>query len=272
METPVAASDYDAHISGTTIEIPLSGCDEVIELDVDQLPEGEEVLNILNQEKAALSVWINVALAYYKKNFHDDFEKILTEAEETYKDVAASLPSYNGGDLFRLLDMLANYYGRKAYKEKNKDKKSQLIARATRLFTSADRIDMYDQKHLLGRAFFFIYEGENWIQADSQLNFVISQGPPTVPAYLGKACIAFNRKDYSNALGFYRKALRLQPNCPSSVRLGMGHCFFKLGHLDKARLAFQRALDLDQDCVGALVGLAILDLNEKTQQEFHACA
>ncbi|VDQ06210.1 unnamed protein product, partial [Trichobilharzia regenti] len=122
--------------------------------------------------------------------------------------------------------------------EKSKEKKNQLIAQATRLFTSADRIDMYDQKHLLGRAFFFIYEGENWSQADSQLNFVLNQGSPSVPAYLGKACIAFNKKEYRNALGFYRK---------------------------KARLAFQRALDLDPECVGALVGLAVLDLNEKTQ-------
>ena len=31
------------------------------------------------------------------------------------------------------------------------------------------------------------------------------------------------------------------------------------------RLGFQRALDLDPNCVGALVGLAILELNNKTQ-------
>ena len=35
----------------------------------------------------------------------------------------------------------------------------------------------------------------------------------------------------------------------------MGHCFLKLGNTDKARMAFQRALDLDQNCVGALVSL-----------------
>lgn len=45
------------------------------------------------------------------------------------------------------------------------------------------------------------------------------------------------------------------------VRLGMGHCFLKLGNPDKARLAFERALSLDSKCVGALVGLAILELN-----------
>ncbi|CAG9839945.1 unnamed protein product [Diabrotica balteata] len=76
-----------------------------------------------------------------------------------------------------------------------------------------------------------------------------------------KACIAYNRKDYRAALAFYKKALRTNPNCPAAVRLGMGHCFIKLNNLEKARLAFERALELDPKCVGALVGLAILKLN-----------
>ena len=41
----------------------------------------------------------------------------------------------------------------------------------------------------------------------------------------------------------------------------MGHCFLKLGNPEKARMAFERALELDPKCIGALVGLAILELN-----------
>lgn len=47
------------------------------------------------------------------------------------------------------------------------------------------------------------------------------------------------------------------------MRLGMGHCFVKLNKLEKARLAFSRALELNPKCVGALVGLAVLELNNK---------
>jgi RNA polymerase-associated protein CTR9 len=43
----------------------------------------------------------------------------------------------------------------------------------------------------------------------------------------------------------------------------MGHCFVKLSKLEKARLAFGRALELNSKCVGALVGLAVLELNSK---------
>ena len=46
-----------------------------------------------------------------------------------------------------------------------------------------------------------------------------------------------------------------------SVRLGMGLCFVKLGNLEKARMAFERTLQLSPHSVGALVGLAILELN-----------
>ena len=55
------------------------------------------------------------------------------------------------------------------------------------------------------------------------------------PLLKGKACIAFNKKDYKGSLAFYKKALRTNPNCPGSVRMGMGHCFMKLGNTEKAR-------------------------------------
>ena len=49
--------------------------------------------------------------------------------------------------------------------------------------------------------------------------------------------------------------------CSGNVRLGLGLCFLKLGNESKARLAFERALELDPKCVGALVGLALLEFN-----------
>lgn len=98
-------------------------------------------------------------------------------------------------------------------------------------------------------------------QADAQFNFVLNQSTNNIPSLLGKACIAFNKKDYRGALTFYKKALRTNPNCPAAIRLGMGHCFMKMNNQEEASLAFERALKLDPSCVGALVGLAVLKLN-----------
>ncbi|CAG9839944.1 unnamed protein product [Diabrotica balteata] len=241
----------------SVIEIPLRDTDEVIELYSDQLPDGDEVLGILRQEKTQLSVWVNLALEYYKQGKIDDFIKILecskNDGNIEYRDFEK--------DQMRALDMLAAYYVQKANKEKNKDRRKELFTKATLLYTTADKIIMYDQNHLLGRAYFCLLEGDKMEQADAQFNFVLNQSQNNIPSLLGKACIAYNRKDYRAALAFYKKALRTNPNCPAAVRLGMGHCFIKLNNLEKARLAFERALELDPKCVGALVGLAILKLN-----------
>ncbi|XP_069936971.1 RNA polymerase-associated protein CTR9 homolog [Cherax quadricarinatus] len=242
-----------------SIEIPLRDSDEVIELDLSQLPDGDEVLGILTNEKVPLNYWVDLAIEYYEQKNEDDFVRILeasrTDANTMYRD--------SEKDQMRAFDTLAAYYVQKANKEKDKTIKKDLFQKATYLYTTADKIIMYDQNHLLGRAYFCLLEGDKMEQADAQFNFVLNQSANNIPSLLGKACIAFNKKDYRGALAFYKKALRTNPNCPAAVRLGMGHCFMKLGNQDKARLAFERALELDGMCVGALVGLAVLELNEK---------
>lgn len=245
-----------------SIEIPLRDSDEVIELDLANLPEGDEVLGILSTERVPLNYWVDLAVEYYKIGNDEDFVRILeksrTEADSIYKD--------SEKDQMRALDTLAAFYVQKANKEKEKSAKKEFFQKATYLYTTADKVIMYDQNHLLGRAYFCLLEGDKMEQADAQFNFVLNQSANNIPSLLGKACIAFNKKDYRGALAFYKKALRTNPNCPAAVRLGMGHCFMKLGNQDKARLAFQRALELDSNCVGALVGLAVLELNEKKQE------
>ncbi|XP_072278367.1 RNA polymerase-associated protein CTR9 homolog [Pyxicephalus adspersus] len=246
-------------MSRGSIEIPLRDTDEVIELDFDQLPEGDEVISILKQEHTQLHIWIALALEYYKQGKTEDFVKLLEAARIDgnldYRD--------HEKDQMTCLDTLAAYYVQQARKEKNKDGKKELITQATLLYTMADKIIMYDQNHLLGRACFCLLEGDKMDQADAQFHFVLNQSPNNIPALLGKACISFNKKDYRGALAYYKKALRTNPGCPAGVRLGMGHCFVKLNKLDKARLAFGRALELNPKCVGALVGLAVLELNNK---------
>uniref|UniRef100_A0A8C3EER7 RNA polymerase-associated protein CTR9 homolog n=1 Tax=Corvus moneduloides TaxID=1196302 RepID=A0A8C3EER7_CORMO len=216
-------------------------------------------ISILKQEHTQLHIWIALALEYYKQGKTEDFVKLLEAARIDgnldYRD--------HEKDQMTCLDTLAAYYVQQARKEKNKDNKKELITQATLLYTMADKIIMYDQNHLLGRACFCLLEGDKMDQADAQFHFVLNQSPNNIPALLGKACISFNKKDYRGALAYYKKALRTNPGCPAEVRLGMGHCFVKLNKLEKARLAFSRALELNSKCVGALVGLAVLELNNK---------
>ena len=75
----------------------------------------------------------------------------------------------------KALDTLAAHYVQLAHKEKNKDKQRELFTQATLLYTTADKIIMYDQNHLLGRAYFCLLEGEKMDQADAQFKFVLNQ-------------------------------------------------------------------------------------------------
>jgi len=246
-----------------TVEIPLLESDdseEVIEIALADLPEAADLLGILTNEKAPLHIWVTLALEYYRLGRKEDFVKIL----EISRSSGAANVAYEGADedQMRQLDTLAAFYVQEAVREKKSDRKRELFSQATYFYTTGDKIIMYNSRHLLGRAFFCLHEGDKLEQANAQFDFVLNQEQQgNIPSLLGKACIAFNKKDFRGALAFYKKALRTNPNCPANVRLGMGHCFMKMGNESKAREAFERALELDPCCVGALVGLAVLDLN-----------
>ena len=54
----------------------------------------------------------------------------------------------------------------------------------------------------------------------------------------------------------------MNPNCPASVRLGIGHCLAKLGNTAKAKLAFERVLELDPDNRVALTALTVIETGD----------
>lgn len=52
-------------------------------------------------------------------------------------------------DQMVVLDCLAAYYVQMGRKERNKDKKRELFTKATQLYTTADKIIMLDQVHII---------------------------------------------------------------------------------------------------------------------------
>lgn len=56
----------------------------------------------------------------------------------------------------------------------------------------------------------------------------------------------------------YQDAIRKHPGCPAEVRLGLAACHFRLGHLPRAKKAYERVLQLNPGCPEALYGLAVL--------------
>ncbi|CBY09563.1 unnamed protein product [Oikopleura dioica] len=248
------------HEAPKTIEIPIRNSEEVIELECASIPDAQEVLNILSNEVAPMRVWLEIALEFWRQDRRDEFQRVLEEARsKAGKDYMG-----HEKDTMRCLDTLAAYNVICGKQEVDKEKQTKFFMEATTLYTLADKVIMYDQSHLLGRACFCLLDkGDQLDQADNQFNFVLDQDLNSIPALLGKACIAFNKRDFKGALGHYKKCLRLNPGCPADIRLGMGLCFYRMNKIGKAVDAFTRALEIDKRCLGALVGLAVVNLNDR---------
>lgn len=264
------------------IEIPYGQGDEVLELEAENLPLPEESVGILQEQDSKIHYWIQLALEYYRQGNDTAFELLLSTCLSRWDQnrVRSEASTYPDADKDRIkaLDLLAIYYVRKGYQTNNRDGRREYFARAAQKFTEVDKSEILNkhgseyQFHLLGRAYCCLIEGRN-DQADAQFTFVLQQQqqsgePDNIPSLLGRACIEFNKKEASGkrtALSLYRRALQICPNCPADVRLGLGVCFYKLNMMDKAEGAFTKALALDNNCVGALTGLAVIELNKKTQ-------
>lgn len=55
-----------------------------------------------------------------------------------------------------------------------------------------------------------------------------------IAALLGRACIAFNKKDYRQALNLYKRALKQGPVNSAGIHVGLANAFAKLNKLEKA--------------------------------------
>lgn len=81
-----------------------------------------------------------------------------------------------------------------------------------------------------------------------------------LPALLGMAAVKFAERDYTGSQALYGRAIQKYPSCGASVRVGFGLTCYKLGQMDRAKAAFQRALDIDAENVEASLALAILEM------------
>ena len=134
------------------ILIPVVDSNEVVAVDLSQLPESaEELLDLLVSEAAPLSVWFDFARAYLQAGRLDAFDHIYETAtsEETAVEVEkffGQKPTYERIQFYvaRAVVLIA-----KAREEKLNDKKAQLMGEARKLVTAAGTLDPLEQLVML---------------------------------------------------------------------------------------------------------------------------
>ncbi|KAK4368595.1 hypothetical protein RND71_012387 [Anisodus tanguticus] len=263
-----------------SVYIPVQNSEEEVRVALDQLPrDASDILDILKAEQAPLDLWLIIAREYFKQGKIDQFRQILEEGsspeiDEYYADVRY--------ERIAILNALGAYYSYLGKIETKQREKEEHFIMATQYYNKASRIDMHEPSTWVGKGQLLLAKGDIE-QAFAAFKIVLDGDRDNVPALLGQdvlpqhlvstftataypnfmqACVQFSRGRYSDSLELYKRALKVYPECPAVVRLGIGLCRYKLGQLEKAKQAFFRVLQasLDPENVDALVALAILDL------------
>ncbi|KAH8290901.1 hypothetical protein KR054_006903, partial [Drosophila jambulina] len=166
-------------------------------------------------------------------------------------------------DLARANVLLAAHFTRQAYKELG-SRKTALQAKVTNILRLVDAMKRPEDRHMLvTMGYALMLTPGRAHEADAHFVTVLRHVPSHIPGLIGRGCLAYNRQDYIGALGFFKSVLMHQPRGPADVRVGIAHCFLKLGNLDSARRSFELALEHNGRCQNALLGIAILKLNQR---------
>eukprot|EP01080_Neovahlkampfia_damariscottae_P000686 gene686-8938_t len=238
------------------IQIPIRYSDEVVDIEVQKLPDVDTLMHILLEELAPLEIWIKLAVVYYNQGNIEPFKYILNEIidegiKERYIDYKeARIKAYN---------ILAAYDLELAITTENEQQKSEYYSNISQLLATANLEDQAQPITFVTRGIMYL-QLQKYDLALTQFNTALISDEKNLQALIGKASVLFHQKQYSNSLRCFSEALTSNPDCPSDVRFGIGLCYYKLNNVKKARLSFERVIQLEPT-VDAYVGLAILDLN-----------
>lgn len=167
-----------------------------------------------------------------------------------------------------LLSISGYFYNIACLNEGDPTRAEKAASRAINCYNKINSLGVegFEAEYYMGRAYLFLFKKE-LVDAEKHFTFILSDMDPNyVPAIIGRALIAFTKKDYKTALMFFRRALMLDPYGYANVRVGIGHCFWKLNQHEKAKLAFERAVELYPNDHNALCALAICYLRKMSKE------
>ncbi|KAL7487357.1 hypothetical protein ACHAW6_012955 [Cyclotella cf. meneghiniana] len=222
----------------------------------------DQLSQVLRDESAPIQTWCEASLLYIRMKKEREGCDLLNGAVDKEGGEDIMLGS-NTADKLRLLASagisalaLAN---RLASSGEKREEELRSVADAR--FTKADNINQVYPPTWIGKGMLNLALGRV-----DQARFFFEQLTmrecgEILPALLGMAAVKFAEKDYAGAQQLYGRAMQKFPSCGASVRVGYGLACYKLGQIDRAKAAFQRAVDIDAENVEALLALAILEMS-----------
>ncbi|PVU88746.1 hypothetical protein BB561_005720 [Smittium simulii] len=271
---------------GRVVEIPLEGSENVLEIDCSQLPESSyDICEVLEQENSDIKFYLIFSLEYYKQKKTDEAILLLKRglSKDTPLDSLSKLP---------LINFLANIYIQKAKRyhffenakilsiyssksnqlqdesaiisqidfEKIKSGREAFFQLAIALFKEADRIQPDNITTQLGKGVLYL-TSRKYNLALQFFNSTLQTSPKSIGALIGKAKTLYAQKLYLQALNSYQQVLLLNSDCELDPRIGIGLCFYKLGKVKEAALAFEKSIQINDKNLAPHVLLSLVKQN-----------
>ncbi|KAJ7049931.1 RNA polymerase II-associated protein [Mycena amicta] len=257
-------------LGGRTIDIELGG-QEVITIDLDALDPVDEVVDFLSdpQCKARAWVWTVVATEFWRRGSLESAEKVANTALQVFKDNTNETAL---GPIYTLLANIKLAHASKAPKMILADARQDIMrdekTKAAFYSEAAGHLNSVANTGgaVRGHLFFLtraIQQLANRAMSDALSSFgdILQQKPTNLIALLGRGRILFAQRNYTEALKTFRRVLELNPRCLPDPRIGIGLCFWVLGHKAKAKAAWQRSLDVNPDESPAQLLLGLESVN-----------
>ncbi|KAJ3071353.1 protein required for normal CLN1 and CLN2 G1 cyclin expression [Podochytrium sp. JEL0797] len=244
--------------------------------------ENDTLLKILNDEKVPIHLYLEFAvgavLALEQKEFHrmgifDYVEKVLEMAAERGASESLRDTAY-----IKILHALALHFIESAAlastsrasdptmpHDGTTRSRGYLLSKATELLNKAENIDSKNVWTAIVRGSLFL-ASTKLPDSVRAFGFAVSAEPNNLAALMGQGAAQFRSQDYKSALKSYQRILTLYPNLSPDPRLAIGICYYRLQMHSHARLAFERAVELNPENPDALALLARVEWNEAREE------
>ncbi|KAI5118232.1 hypothetical protein M0805_008868 [Coniferiporia weirii] len=262
-----------------SIDVELGG-QEVVTIELDTLDsDPRDYIDLLIEGNAKVSIWTRLACEYWKKGLLEAAQNCAESAVDMFKraHMTSSLPP-----VYQLLANIQLSRARKAPKivlenarqddvcsERQKETFYQYAARYLNSGDgmSQDSSDKHTLNAVLTRGIYHLARTE-LDDAFRSFEAVLGQKPTNIVALLGKARIAYARKQYSQALRLFQQVLQMSPNAQPDPRIGIGLCFWAMDQKVKAKACWERSLEVNPSNWAAclLLGLEAIN-NSKNPDE-----
>ncbi|KAL1302547.1 hypothetical protein AAFC00_002929 [Neodothiora populina] len=267
------------------MDIPVSSGDieEAVEVDLEDLMDDPtELCTLLENENVAKNYWMTIALAYAKQQ----------KVDLAIDIVAKGLSSISKGggkpeDKLALLSCLCWLYiwqcrtaprlkpeGQLASEARTKD---YYIRHVTTTLNEASRISPTYHPLLLARGVLQLIRASLQQRPTERIDTLTqaakffadalrASSGRNVMAIMGQARALFSLGKYADALGKYQQALENAPDLVDpDPRIGIGCCFWQLGHHNEAQIAWKRSLELNPASKMANILLGLFHLAESAR-------